>query len=757
MKYSTPQNENQPENQDFSFFDKGLSSKTAGSIGTIESFHQQLQGNAAWKMKIEQIRQEIDASKQTELKAQLPAITPSINITRTPPLRAGLIDGQFVHTNLIQADFDVPTDDAGVKTLIEKLNADPHTRLIFRSTRSKAKAFFTVHPCQSIADHAAAWDAVDAYCKARGYGDIDKKCRPINSLCYISHDTEAVLKDCVPLFWLPSPAPPAQPPVADKPSKQQVNGDEATDAQLLNYLRSWNIPVQNTRSQPSGAVYDILCPWSSEHTDEVQGDTDSAVMAVDGKYAFHCFHNSCDGRGWKDFRQQVAPSKPAAPEPTQTQNTQKQTTPQEEPHRYPTLPVDTSIQAPVFPDYEGEHFTGAFEHLYRAYVDTHALPVASIMAMGIGALGYCAGRRILVKTDERIQHPKFLNTYTLLIGRSDVTAKSETQNELDMMLKLVDDDFFNVSDVQSIEGILRVMEQEYEDYGHGDFYYKRRGYPEGARVYVMLDEVATLFSNARRDGTKNLLHGINKLWKCPEHEKIARAKGRQLVKYPCLSVWGNITPDQVAEHLADSDISGGIINRWMPFFVQPKRETVRHPHAIVDHYSNWILRLKELYAGGEHRTLLFSEEADDARFLWQKETREALIKDDDNTGETRFHDTAIKIAGVFALADNRVDENMVELHHWTNALAVTRYLIECYNYAFRQVGSSPMSKLEHRILDILNQNGNEIALTALRDKTRNVDNKTRHEVLKSLQDGGQVQTWDEATTGRPRKMVRRIE
>ena len=570
MNYSTQANEIQPENQSFSFFDQGLSSKTAVSIGTIDNFHQQLQSNAAWKMKIDEIRQEPDAKVQTELKAQLPSISPSIAITRTPPLRAGVKDGQFTHTNLIQADFDNPTD---TEALIKRLTADKHTRLVFRSTRLKPKAFFRVAVVSTISEHDAAFRAVEAYCTKQGYGTIDPIVKPVNSLCFISHDPKAVLKDAQPLYWEPeaqqdsSTSPPPQPTTRDS-----LQG--ALDTIPADDYEIWfRVGCALYHDGRDFEIWDRWSQTSDKYTaSEMRRKWESfGKKSVRDPIGIGYIYDLAKEHGW-----QAVPA-PPPPEirPPEKENDAPPREPPEQTDKYPTLPVDTSIQPPIFPDYEGKHFTGAFEHLYRAYADTHALPVASIMAMGIGAVGFCAGRRILVKTDERINHPKFLNTYTLLIGRSDVTAKSETQNELDMMLKSVDPDFFNVSDVQSIEGILRVMEQEYEAYKGGEAYYFRHGYAEGTRMYVMLDEVATLFSNARRDGTKNLLYGVNKLWKCPKHEQIARAKGSQLVKYPCLSAWGNITPDQVAEYLADSDITGGVINRWMPFFVQPKWETVR--------------------------------------------------------------------------------------------------------------------------------------------------------------------------------------
>jgi hypothetical protein len=45
------------------------------------------------------------------------------------------------------------------------------------------------------------------------------------------------------------------------------------------------------------------CPFDASH-----GDPDSCVMqAVDGRLSAHCFHNSCTGRGWQEFKNQIGP------------------------------------------------------------------------------------------------------------------------------------------------------------------------------------------------------------------------------------------------------------------------------------------------------------------------------------------------------------------------------------------------------------------------------------------------------------------
>ena len=192
----------------FSFFSKGLNSACAESVGTVEQFHTFLRTNPAWKHHIESYRAIEDKDQQSQAKKSLPAVSVSVEITNETGKRAGLPDGEFVHTNLIQADFDDPTDP---ESTIKQLLSDPHTLLIFRSPSRKAKAFFRVNPVSTGYEHDTAWLALAAYCEAQGYGVIDPQPKAVNALCFISLDTDAILKDATPLHWTPRPEPPPAP------------------------------------------------------------------------------------------------------------------------------------------------------------------------------------------------------------------------------------------------------------------------------------------------------------------------------------------------------------------------------------------------------------------------------------------------------------------------------------------------------------------------------------------------------------------
>ena len=211
----------------FSFFARGDQSGSTDHTGNISQLHRKLTTDPGWRHKIEHIRSLPEDAQRRE-KYRLPALTVSIRITRADSKREGIRDGDFEHTNLIQADFD---EASNFDELFEALCRDPHARLVFRSPRGKVKAFIKVAPVATIHDHRGAWNAVEEYCRQQGYGVIDGIVKPFNSLCYISHDTGALLKNASPLNWepLPQPTQPTQRPTpapttpdSSKPSAEQV-------------------------------------------------------------------------------------------------------------------------------------------------------------------------------------------------------------------------------------------------------------------------------------------------------------------------------------------------------------------------------------------------------------------------------------------------------------------------------------------------------------------------------------------------------
>ena len=403
------------------------------------------------------------------------------------------------------------------------------------------------------------------------------------------------------------------------------------------------------------------------------------------------------------------------------------------------LPVGDIIKPPEFPNYDGELFQGAFQSLYHAYIDTHVWTPEMLMAIGIGTYSFVS-KDMKVRTHEKADCFA-LNSYILAVGESDLTAKSQALSEIKKMMRAVDTDFDPLSNVQSLEGLLKALNENDDD----------------TKRFCLFDEGAVVFENTRRQGTKNLFSGLNELWLCPKTYATARAAGTDKVEDPYICCWGNIPTKLISSVFRHEDMIGGSLNRWLPFYIQPKQKTERYPHAVTEHYSQWINALKGAASSLNPRIFTFTEDTDDARFSWYENLRTKAIKTGEQIGESRFHTHAVKIAGIFALAENPATDNSVKEHHWQSALEVVRYLSECGEYLFRNVGSSRIGELENEILEILAEHENEMTLTRLREKTRGkFDSEERERLLGLLEFNKQIVRFSEKTKGRPKVIIRRV-
>ena len=534
----------------------------------------------------------------------------------------------------------------------------------------------------------------------------------------------------------PTPEPQMEPipmptPTPKAPPEKSITLDE--------FIRAYRIATLKPR--PKGGHF-VECPWKDKHASGKTGDTDSYIWEnEDGTFAFYCSHATCKQQGnnnWATYREAVAPRK--EPVPKRVVYTPDETGENQEPSLdLSPLDVSTDNVLPQFPDYEGELFIGSFKKLYDAYADTHVWSPEMLMAMGIGAMSFAA-RNVRVRTHEKADDVHHLNSYILAVGESDLTAKSQALKEVKKFMYHIEPEFDPLSNVQSIEGLLKALNED----------------EDTSEKYCLFDESAVVFENTRRQGTKNLFSGLNEIWLCPQTYATGRAAGTDKVENPYVCCWGNIPTKLISAVFRHEDMIGGSLNRWLPFFIQPKGETIRYPHAVSEEYNHWVQSLNAARNALDIRTFTFTEEADDSRFNWFKNLRETAIKKGEQKGESRFHTHAVKIAGIFALAENTPSNNNVELHHWKAALAVVRYLTKCSEYLFRNVGATRLGELENELLDILNQNNNEMTLNELTRKTQQFDRDERERILSLLEQDKHILRFTEKTKGRPRIKIRRI-
>lgn len=108
--------------------------------------------------------------------------------------------------------------------------------------------------------------------------------------------------------WEPETLGHALPPL-EEPERPAVGypRDYPGEYDLLGFLSNAGIAIQREVSSPYGAVYEIECPWETEHTTGGNRDTVVGVLTGGGAW-FKCMHEHCAHRGWREFTETVAPA-----------------------------------------------------------------------------------------------------------------------------------------------------------------------------------------------------------------------------------------------------------------------------------------------------------------------------------------------------------------------------------------------------------------------------------------------------------------
>lgn len=310
--FSSTDGENEPLER-FSFFARGDDSRIAKNSGSIADFINHVRTNTAWKQRIEAIRAIADEDEQKKAKVKLPAVTVSILVTRTDGKREGIKESDFVHTNLIQADFDNHPDP---ESLLLQLKHDPYVRAVFKSSRGKAKAFIRVAPVESIHGHDSARQAVKDYCQAQGYGEIDDKPKNINALCFISHDPTAALKDAKPLHWSALPEHPAPRPFPSSPTDNQKPSIDAMQS-ILDYISADDYEIWMTVGcalRREGYDFSLWDAWSQKSAeygkqpttpDKMPQKWESFKEEHERKATLGTIYHHAQAHGWQPPHRQI--------------------------------------------------------------------------------------------------------------------------------------------------------------------------------------------------------------------------------------------------------------------------------------------------------------------------------------------------------------------------------------------------------------------------------------------------------------------
>ena len=94
----------------------------------------------------------------------------------------------------------------------------------------------------------------------------------------------------------------------EQTANRSTESTESCPVENQTTLTEWLSDKKNSiRGKRDEKYLFVDCPWENQHTSDF-GAKDTAVWEDDDfGFCFHCLHAHCDGRGWEDYRQAVAP------------------------------------------------------------------------------------------------------------------------------------------------------------------------------------------------------------------------------------------------------------------------------------------------------------------------------------------------------------------------------------------------------------------------------------------------------------------
>lgn len=174
-------------------------SKTSSSDYSLREFLGEVRG-AQHKVLVQQIREESCEKKQKALKTSLPGVTLSGVGNRKS--KDALTEPNFEHSGLLQIDFDnADNPDLDVEAMVQKLKKDTHVLVLFLSPRSGIKVIVPIP--QSVDQHKVSFNVASSHFQ-QTYGLVaDEAPKNHRSLCFLSYDPHAFVRDGLVLVFVP--------------------------------------------------------------------------------------------------------------------------------------------------------------------------------------------------------------------------------------------------------------------------------------------------------------------------------------------------------------------------------------------------------------------------------------------------------------------------------------------------------------------------------------------------------------------------
>jgi hypothetical protein len=408
----------------------------------------------------------------------------------------------------------------------------------------------------------------------------------------------------------------------------------------------------------------------------------------------------------------------------------------------------TKPVVPPMPSADPSMYTGILGDVVGAAAPTTEADPVGIYASLLAGTGVIIGPSPYVRVGNT-HHPLLI--WPLLLGRTGSGRKGEATTTGEIFLRNADHEAWSymVSGLSSGEGLIERI-RDPDDAEQSKF--QQPGGTHDKRLLVLETEFSSVLARSKREGS-TLAAVQRQAWEGRGLSVLNRKQLKASASH--IAIIGHITPREFRLRLAESDMTGGTYNRYLPLFVE-RSQRLPIPEGVPDHVvadlSGSLAR-----AIGAARKITQVQLGEEATQLWAGELYDELTAgDDEDLAEAEFTRRAapycLRTAGLFAVLDGR---RLISKPDLAAAAAVIRYSIASAKYVLdRQVRDPRLDRIRRAVDAAGNTGLTRTEISAL--FSRNLTKEVLGELLAQLVEDGEYEESRTATGGRPAETYRRV-
>ena len=536
---------------------------------------------------------------------------------------------------------------------------------------------------------------------------------------------------------------------------------------LKEFLDKHSIEYDAPKDTPEGTVFPMTCVFDESH-----GKDSFAIQKTDGRWGWKCFHNSCQGLGWHDFRKRVAP-KQAFQDANASRGYVERNPDGKTFTIHDIQDIDDAPDDRV--EFPMEAMEGLPEVMLAACSGRKDLQPEFLHGVTFNNIGAVLGRRVFVQDDP----PVFPNQYTIIVGTTGMAQKTHVTKLGKAVLKMADQNVIRQTALATAEGLINLfvfpnrlypgceIPDDYEEWfnnledkhrkGMGRWVetfsdearnlrsmVEQSGPEEGFRVQLVQNELSALLSKGKKASGSGLTQTVTELYDMEDIVTSPTKTNPTIAYFPCLSIVGSTTQTWLEKYVDIDDIHAGFINRFA-FYMSGDVDlnTKRMFNPPIDKggiqsvakalsMTRNAVTAEGMPKGGRAYTV--HKEAVEYSEQWHTDVIKQIASIDNEIVRdslSRFALHCKKFSLIYAIFDNNIEDSVISLKSMEKACILTKYHISVARRLFGDFASNEMQKVEDLVYKKIRGSG--IRGTTAREIANSTRRASLEQVIKAIE------------------------